>query len=258
MADYQILSEFMEKPFGIVPVSTEKIRLETEYTKLRKEISVANVLEIDNMNYMIHVKIPSETNMGNYYDVVIHFFTDNSKVANERTFERYYIKLFSNSPSFTYRYAALYKQEGYLIDTLADKFSQENLNKMPEKTNVERNLTFDKSIYLAGRYLLDNKLANMNKLVIMIKKTKNIDKILADVLDVEEVTLNNSVASFNRSVNKEIKKNDENIKKEKNKSKKNYEHNKFANVIKPKKATKKTAKKITAKKTTVKPKKSTS
>lgn len=218
MAAYQTLRDFIKLPFGNIPNRPEDMRLQANYTKLMKKISVSDVLEIDKMNYMVHVKIPSETNVGNYYDVVIHFFTDNKELIRERTFENYYIKFFSNSPSFTYKYAALYNINGYLIESLADKFGKDNLNILPNNTNKGMDIMYDKSIYLACRYLLDNKLSNMNKYAIMLKKTKNIEKFLEDVLDTEEISLNNSVSSFKKSVDKEIKKNDENIKKNKNKN----------------------------------------
>lgn len=208
---YQTLSDFIKNPFGHGLDSNRNLQLSGNYEKLGKKISVANVLEIDRNNYMVQVKIPSESNVGNYYDVVIHFFTDNSDLGRSRTFENYYIKFFSNSPSFIYKYAALYNIHGYLIESLADKYSEEHLNVMPESVNKGLDMYYDKSIYLACRYLLDNKLSNLNKYTIMFKKTKNIEKFLDDILDVEEMTLNNQTKSFEKSVEKEIKKNDSNL-----------------------------------------------
>lgn len=205
---YQTLGDFIKNPFGQGINSTRNTELSSSYEKLCKKVSVASVLEIDKANYMIQIKIPSESKMGNYYDVVIHFFTDNKDLMIARTFENYYIKFFSNSPSFIYKYAALYNINGYLIESLADKFGKEHLNNMPEQVNKGMDISYDKSIYLACRYLLDNKLSNMNKYVIALKKTRNIQKFLDDVLDVEEVTLNNQVKGFEKSVEKEIKKND--------------------------------------------------
>lgn len=205
---YQTLSDFIKKPFGHDINSTRNLELSVDYEKLEKKISVASVLEIDRSNYMVQIKIPSESNVGNYYDVVIHFFTDNPDLVRSRTFENYYIKFFSNSPSFIYRYAALYNINGYLIESLANKYKEEHLNSMPEQTNRSMDMYYDKSIYLACRHLLDNKLSNLNKFTILFKKTKNTEKFLDDVLDVEEVELNNQTKSFEKSVKKEIKKND--------------------------------------------------
>ena len=157
---YQAISDFMRSPFGRTDSMDQNIKYEkmyNEYTKSNK-IYVSGYTIIES-SYYIHIKIPSESQKdGKYeYDVIIRFFTDKPELEKSMSLRAYYMQFFSNSPSFIYKYAALYKKEDYLIRELYDKLDPEYKDVMPEKTNSDMILSYDKSIYFACRFLSDGR-----------------------------------------------------------------------------------------------------
>lgn len=204
---HQTLKDFLECPFG-TPNKQKHLKYEDKYQSYRKsnKIVIESSIEYEK-NYFIHVKVPSESQKGSsYYDVVVQFFTSNEKVERELTVENYYVQFFSNSPGFVYKYASLYKLQGYLIETLYDKFDKGMLDVLPDKANSSYELYYDSSIYYACRYLLDNKVFTLGKLNIKIFKTKTPSAFFGDIQDTEAVTLSRSVTSLETSLKKEIKK----------------------------------------------------
>ena len=55
-----------------------------------------------------HFNIESESDSEVIYDVVIEFSPDNKELSNETTLKNYLIRLFSNSPGFSFTYAYAY------------------------------------------------------------------------------------------------------------------------------------------------------
>jgi len=126
---------------------------------------------------MVHIKVPSETVDGFYYDVLIELSAEKS-AADFRDCD---IKIFSNCPSFVYSVAYVFahwdpsakdksKGKGMMIDSLRGKLPRErllvpgaekSLGKKPVHDKpVTRNPMgiplFDKSVYFAIFYMLDN------------------------------------------------------------------------------------------------------
>ena len=206
MVSQQTLQEFLDSPFGI-PNEQKHLKYEDRYQSYKKanRIKVEATMELDK-NYFIHLKVPSESQKGlSYYDVVVQFFTPNKEVEKQLSIKNYYVQFFSNSPGFIYKYAALYKINGYLIESLMDKFSPGILDTLPDKANKDYELYFDSSIYYACRHILDNRLGIFGKLNFRIFKTKSPSAFFADIQDSEEAEINRSVASIENQVRKEIK-----------------------------------------------------
>ena len=59
-----------------------------------------------------------------WYDVVLQFFIDDELKSRNIALNNYYVKFFSNSPGFVYKYAYLYHQNDMLVEVLADKISE--------------------------------------------------------------------------------------------------------------------------------------
>lgn len=272
----QTLQEFIDAPFGI-PNKQKNLQYETKYRSFRDshKIQVEATIEFEK-NYFIHVKVPSESMNGKtYYDVVVQFFTPNERVEKEVTIQNYYVQFFSNSPGFIYKYAALYKLNGYLIESLCDKFESGTLDILPDKANKNYELYFDSSIYYACRYILDNKLTMLGKSNIMTFKTKTPSSFFRDIQDVESSSISRSITNLEASIKKEIAK-DTKLSKEQEKKIKEKPHlrnllfgkksskgaskstlkdkgDSSVKYIKPKKSSNKSGKKV-AKRTTYKKK----
>lgn len=203
----QTLREFVNRPFN-QPNELKHLKYEDRYLSYKKsnKIKIQSILEFEK-NYFIHMTVPSESQKGvTHYDVVIQFFTPDKRVERELTLEHYYVQFFSNSPGFVYKYAALYKLEGYLIESLLDKFQPGILNVLPDKANKDYELYYDSSIYYASRFLLDNKMRTMSKLNAKIFSTRNVEKFFSDIQDIESMGIIRDATKFEMSLKKEIEK----------------------------------------------------
>ena len=158
---YQTLSEFLFHPFG-VSINSESEKYNSKYEEFKSMISVVGYSVLDE-SYYIHVKVPSESQPGKKYDVVIQFIPQTKTMVKEHTLDSYVIQFFSNSPGFIYKYAALYKLHGYMIDALQEKLDPEYADKLPEQANSDMKLMYDKSIYFATKFLYENRLTYLSK-----------------------------------------------------------------------------------------------
>ena len=248
---FQTLSGFISNPFNVEITNDKPKEFENMYQtyKRNNKISIISIYDYQDI-IMIHVKIPSETYSKNFYDVVIQFTPADSKMTKAMNIEEYYVKFFSNSPSFVYKYSALYYAHDMLIDSLLGYYNEDAIKKMPEKTNSKMELFYDKSIYIACRYLLDHKKQYLSKIGISFKRTTNFNRFLKNIQDTETISINANAAQIEKNVKKTIvgdKKEAEENKKKTDKITRGRTIGKTAKI--PKKTPKK---KITPKKSTFK------
>lgn len=204
---HQTLQEFLDRPFG-KPNEQKNLKYISRYTKYKNEnrIKIESAIEIDK-NFFVHMKVPSESQKGlATYDVVIQFFTPDERIQKEVTVQNYYVQFFSNSPGFVYKYAALYKMEGYLIESLYDKFQPGMLDTLPDKANSKYELFYDSSIFYAAKYLLDHKLTKMGKFSLRLQRTKPPKMFFRDIQDFESMNVSRDVAGIENKIRAEIKK----------------------------------------------------
>lgn len=200
----QTLEGFLTKPFGKSEIKSNEY--ERKYKKLtsEKKIFMEACTEVGD-TYLVHIKVGSETNNTLWYDVVLMFFTDNKDVKRDISFRRYYVKFFSNSPSFIYQYAVLYKQQGAMIDMLADKMDALYADKLPEKSNPSLRNSYDKSIYVACRFMQDHKVSAFSKAGFMARRKKKPANFFDDIKTFEDVKFTNELSALERKVEKEAK-----------------------------------------------------
>lgn len=105
-----------------------------------------------------HFLIPSENIERNIeYDVVIKFKPDDKNAKYDGSYRQYNIEFFSNCPSFTYGYAYVANLNGYLIKELANRYESAILKYPPVSRNPGLVFSYEKSIYFACKYLLNDK-----------------------------------------------------------------------------------------------------
>lgn len=199
MAKYQTLSEFLRMPFGNTNSQTKLTKYSTLYATTDSKIILNAHTKIED-SYYFHVKIPSETQKdGNvYYDVVIRFFTDKPTVKASSNLNDYYIQFFSNSPGFIYNYAVLYKNNGFLIESMYTKMDPRYFDKLPVKTNSNLELSYDKSIYFACRFLNEKKFKVLNKFGASIGKKLQPDRFFKEIKDFQSIKIENDLLTFER------------------------------------------------------------
>ena len=207
MLPFQTLHDFIQNPFGITN-EKKSDEYEKKYQAMKKKsnFKIEGYTSIDD-NYFIHVIVPSDSNQNQTYDVVVLFFTDETVVKKRTTFSNYYVKFFSNSPSFIYKYAYLYKENGFLIDFLFDKLDAAYIDKKPLKTNSNFDMFYEKSIYCASRLLLDDEAIALSKLGIILKHKKPKDKFFRDIKSFEHIKMNSELQTIDKKINKELEEN---------------------------------------------------
>lgn len=202
---YQTVEGFLRAPFGSPePKSNE---FEQKYQKLKsgKRIYIEASTRIED-NYLLHFKVGSDSNPNQFYDVIFLFFTDDEAVKRDISFANYYVKFFSNSPSFIYQYAVLYKENDALIDMLYDKLDPNFRDQVPTKSNPNMKLSYDKSIYSACRFMQDNKISAFSKAGILVKKKKKPDTFFSDIKTFADVKLDTEIHQLDKKVDNELKK----------------------------------------------------
>lgn len=202
---FQTLEGFLAAPFGSrEPKSNE---FEQKYQKLKsnKRIHIEASTKIED-NYLLHIKVGSDSNQNVFYDVILLFFTDDNSIKRDISFRKYYVQFFSNSPSFIYQYATLYKQNNGLIEMLYDKLDPEYVDKTPDKANPSMKLSYDKSIYSACRFMQDNPVSAFSKAGILVRKKKTPEKFFSDIKTFANVKMDNEINQLDKKVDKELAK----------------------------------------------------
>ena len=107
-----------------------------------------------NGDILFYVKVPSEFYKTNKISYDVLFLL---KYDKDRKRYHWEMNTYSNSPSFIFTYAYVYNQHGMLIDKLKSKIPSEALSRPPEVRNPIQSFGFEKSTYIAARYLYDGR-----------------------------------------------------------------------------------------------------
>lgn len=184
------LTQFINNPTGkgsayVAKRSAIKQGLNLTFVKLLKEYrnafyAIPYILSTGDILFL--VKVPSEDYKNNKisYDVLIKFYHDSKKNMSSRN-----VQFFSNCPSFIYTYTYVFNKEGLLIPEYKSKFPNEALTQKPVVRNPIESLGYEKSLYIAGRYLMDSNCLSDNYISrygkIMTETLKNeVNRRIAD------------------------------------------------------------------------------
>lgn len=162
------LQEYIKNPSGGNAVSQRGLYHDFYAKKfdaliLRENGKLDYTLYNNGEKYLIHFKIPSETIEKFYYDVVFEFSPRNADVASSPTLNNYYVKFFSNDPSFIFTFAYVFLKNDLVIDDLKSKIGAKPSKEAPKKTNPQRIVGYVKSFYFA--YLFMKAKGLFNKVV---------------------------------------------------------------------------------------------
>lgn len=146
---YMYRDLYMQKIDAILVRENGKINYHLYYTK-------------DKSKYYIHIKVPSEKIEKFYYDTVIEFYTKNDKASTSNTLTDYFVKFYSNDPSFVFTFAHSFIHNKLFVDDLVPKMSKEAVKKVAKEKNPSNQVGYVKSIYFA--YLLCKQFGLFNKI----------------------------------------------------------------------------------------------
>lgn len=204
----QTLEQFLDAPFYQRNTQQKHLQYESRYQSYKRanRIRIRAVVEVDH-NYFIHFKVPSESSKEKFdYDVVIQFTPPDDEHAMSPSLRNYWVQFFSNSPGFVYKYASLYKIQGYLIETLQMKFAPGTLDKLPDKANASYSLYFDSSIYYACRFMVDNKLTYFSKIALTFWKRSNFSQFVDGIKDFQSSQVAKSNSGLEAKMKAEMNK----------------------------------------------------
>jgi hypothetical protein len=188
---YQTLSEFIKAPFhSTTNITQDQVKLGQDYKETKKDVVFEAYTVIENA-YYFHLKVPSKSKKDQelYYDVVLRFFPDDKSDLTSNNLDTYRIQFFSNSPGFIYRYAVLYKMNGYLIEELYSKLDKRYSHQLPINTNSDFKMYYDRTIYIGCRYLLEKKFKLLIPKALPISKKKSSRSFFSDIKDVSTMQL---------------------------------------------------------------------
>ena len=162
-----------------------------------------------NDDYIFHYKIPSETFRDDLeYDVIIQFYPDPDKpdCVEDRNTNRYFLKIFSNSPNFTFTYTYVVYKNGMLASGM-DKFcNKEALQSAPVVRNPVETYGYEKTVYFACLHIINNKLYEKHTI------DRTLFKMRKDTFDNTVASQNYKLAEYNKlktrsaNIKKKIKK----------------------------------------------------
>lgn len=172
------LQEYIDNPMGKGDASLGQNRLVTlnllkqKYEILTKSKRIKMHCYISSLSgtYFIHLIIPSESERDNTYDVVFEF-TDNPKSENKKSLSGHNVRVFSNSPSFAYTFAYVYKKHNLMIDSLIKKLGKDFVKIAPEVRNRYQIVNYEKYVFFGAMYIRESGILNLDKFVSKASKT---------------------------------------------------------------------------------------
>lgn len=185
--------QYIQNPMGVAnSVISNREMYRVLYTKkldqiLVREIGFLNRMEChlykDDKRYIAYLKIPSEVVPNFFYDVVIEFTEPKkTKTFTDKTLNNYFVRFYSNDPSFVFTFAhAFYKNDMFIKD-LSDKMSKKAIKEKAELKNPQNIVGYVKSLYFA--YIIMNRKNLFNKT--KYTETFSLKVLKSKIMDADE------------------------------------------------------------------------
>lgn len=186
------LDEYINNPMGVKnSVFSHREMYRAMYAEkldqlyLRENGIIGFTVYKDKKGYFIHFKIPSESAEGIYYDTVLQFSTNDTKIELEDNVHNYAVKFYSNDPSFVYTFAYTFMQKGLFIEDLRPRVSKYTRKTPASVRNPENQVGYVKSFYFAYLLMLNKNLflkVRLDSMAIDYSKSK----LLSEVMDADD------------------------------------------------------------------------
>jgi hypothetical protein len=186
------LKEYLENPMGkgstaIPNKQLIKDDLTRRYKTLKKKKKFRYTVYKDKDEYYFHIIVPSESERDNTYDVVLYFTMGEEDFKYDNFLKRYYVKFFSNCPSFIYSFAYVFNEYGFLIENLANKYTDLVLGNMPIIRNPGEIVSYEKSLMFACLFV-DEGFTLKNKMYLnQIAKPFNIKEFNDSIRNTDKI-----------------------------------------------------------------------
>lgn len=145
------LGEYLSNPYGrgvgSFPVNMIRDTVEQQLKNDYPSPITYKTYAVKDNHLVIHCKLPSRSKKNIQYDIVIDLDISGAENQPRMSIGRYPFTVFSNSPSFYYTYAKVFREKGMLCDWLRRKYERKILRKSPEVRNPAQIVGYERSIY---------------------------------------------------------------------------------------------------------------
>lgn len=173
--------EYLENPMGkgaaTSMLNAIRPQLNATYEKAQGTMRGFFYLYKDNI-MLVHVKVPSGSFESLFYDVIIQFDISDPSSKNLGDIP---FKVFSNCPSFTYTYGKVFKERGLFIDWCENKYEAVVMEKNPDIRNPFHIVSYEKSLYLALKYIMSGGRYNVTVTKPLAKPITSLSNLLNDI-----------------------------------------------------------------------------
>lgn len=191
------LDEYINNPMGVKnSVFSHREMYRAMYADkldalyLRENGIIGFTVYKDKKGYYIHFKIPSESAEGVYYDTVLQFYTNDTKVELEDNVHNYKVKFYSNDPAFVYTFAYTFMQKDLFIKDLRSKVSKYTRKTPASVKNPENQVGYVKSFYFAYLIMLNKNIflkVRLDSMAIDYSKSKLLNEVMNADDKIEEI-----------------------------------------------------------------------
>ena len=134
------------KGTGIVPSNVIRSNIENETATMYPAPIRFKAYRAPHQHLVLHCKLPSRTKKDVFYDIVMDFDLAPG-FETRRAITKYDCTVFSNSPSFYYTYAKVFREKGALCPWLQKKYERQIMKKSPEKRNPSNIIGYERTLY---------------------------------------------------------------------------------------------------------------
>lgn len=183
------IMQYMENPFGkgisTGMLSIVKKSLDDQFKDLQGKMRV-KWYSLGKQYLVAHVSVPSHTLDKIYYDVLVEFDTA-SVPDGQNLINKCSAQVFSNCMSFTYTYANVFNENGWLIKWTKNKYDKKVFKKDPVQRNPEKQNGYERSLYLAFKYLTTGGRNYKDRIQLNCIKAKNTMEITRNIKTAESM-----------------------------------------------------------------------
>ncbi len=188
------LDQYIQNPVGKRSATLSAIMREAMQRAYTEKFNNLMLRENGNIEYykyktkdnqfIIHIKIPSETIKKFYYDVVFKFYADSSVLDLGRSINKYYFKAYSNDPAFVYTHCYVFLQNELFIEELKNKMVKEALTKAPTIKNPNNEIAYCKTLFFG--YLFMKNRGLFNRLAWNDAEDYSVEKLRKNIMNADE------------------------------------------------------------------------
>ena len=143
----------------------------------------------DGDKYLFKFKMPSESYDKLFYDVLLEFRPLDKDQKDNKTIREYGMRVFSNSPHFTFTFTYVMNDNGLLVPWIKPKINKKALKDKPKVTNPIGEYGFEKSVYYATLFIKESRLYRKSALkqnLIKLNESALISSIKSDTMKLRE------------------------------------------------------------------------